>query len=120
MLQGWREGADGPGMAELEYEIDGEGTLVERGASELAGDAPTEQPEAVTPEARRRFLSVLLASDVLGVLVLAGGAVLLPESRTILLILAVAYAIVSVPVFVWMSRSTQRKVEESQRLYSSS
>lgn len=57
----------------------------------------------MTPEARRRFLAALLASDLIGVLVLVG-----------------VYVGVSVPVFVWMSRSTQRKVEESQRRYSSS
>lgn len=112
----------GYGMASVDYEIDDEGNLVEPGASksDSGATAPAEPPGEVTPEARQRFLAALLASDLLGVLVLAGGAALLPEQRTILLILAVAYAIVSVPVFIWMSRSTQRKVEESRRLYSSS
>lgn len=105
-------------MATPEYEVDDEGNLVERGAPGPAGS--TETSEAATPEARRRFLAALLASDVLGVLMLAGGAALLPEQRTILLILAVAYAVVSVPVFIWMSRSTRRKVEESQGPYSAS
>jgi hypothetical protein len=108
-------------VADLEYEIDDAGNLVERGAPQT-GDATEADgpPEEVTAEARRRFLAALLASDVLGVLVLGGAAALLPERRTILLVLAVAYAIVSVPVFVWMSRSTRRKVEESQRRYSAS
>lgn len=109
-------------MAPPEYEVDDKGDLVERGAP--APDDPVTgsagPSEEVTPEARRRFLAALLASDVIGVLVLVGSAALLPEQRTILLVLAVAYATVSVPVFVWMSRSTQRKVEESQRRYSSS
>ncbi len=109
-------------MGDPDYEIDDQGNLVERGApkAESAGGESTESSEEVTPEARRRFLVALLASDALGVLGLAGGAVLLPESRTILLVLAVAYALVSVPIFVWLSRSTQRKVEESQRRYASS
>lgn len=34
--------------------------------------------------------------------------------------LAVAYAVISVPTFIYFSRSTRRKVEESQRRYSSS
>lgn len=108
-------------MAAPDYEIDDKGNLVERGApaSDRPDGDPAESPE-VTPEARRRFLAALLASDVLGVLVLAGSAALLPEQRTILLILALAYAIVSVPVYLWMSRSTQRKVEESQSGYLSS
>lgn len=109
-------------MAERDYEIDDAGNLVERGAAERdsAATDPGESSEKVTPEARRRFLVALFVSDLLGVLVLAGSAALLPPQRTILLILAVAYAVVSVPVFVWMSRSTERKVEESQRAYSSS
>jgi hypothetical protein len=108
-------------MANPEYEVDDDGNLVERGAPASDGATPSAEPsEEVTPEARRRFLGALLASDVLGVLVLAGSAALLPEQGAILLILAVAYAVVSVPVFIWMSRSTQRKVEESQRHYSSS
>lgn len=73
--------------------LDDEGNLVEPGAfkPDSGGNAPAEPSEVVTP-----------------------------EQRTILLILAVAYGIVSVPVFIWMSRSTQRKVDESRRLYSSS
>jgi Na+/melibiose symporter-like transporter len=106
-------------MADLDYAIDDEGNLVERSAPELDSDV-AESAEEVTPEARRRFLAAVLASDVLGVLVLAGAALLLPESRTILLILAVVYAIVSIPVFAWLSRSTRQKVEESQRRYASS
>jgi hypothetical protein len=104
-------------MAKRDYDIDDSGNLVERGTAEMARESEesAEAPEAVTPAARRRFLIALMASDAIGVLVLGGSAALLPDSRTILSICAVAYLVVSVPIYVWMSRSTQRKVEESQR-----
>lgn len=104
-------------MANRDYGIDDSGNLVERGTAEKAGEseASAEASAEVTPAARRRFLVALVVSDAIGVLVLVGSAVLLPDSRTILLILAVAYLVVSVPIYVWMSRSTQRRVEESQR-----
>jgi hypothetical protein len=104
-------------MANRDYDIDDSGNLVERVIAEKAreSEASAEAPQEVTPAARRRFLIALVASDAIGVLVLAGGAALLPDSRTVLLICAVAYLVVSVPIYVWMSRSTQRKVEESQQ-----
>lgn len=77
--------------------------------SEINEDRP------VTEADRRKFLNFLLASDVIGVLVLAGGGLLLPESRAILLILAAVYAVAAVPVYIWMSRSTQQKVEASRQ-----
>lgn len=110
-------------MADSKYEVDDEGNLVEvdrpvdnAAPGDAAADSAPEQ--TVTEEQRRLFLGALLASDVIGVLVLAGAAVLLPESRAILAILAIAYLIASIPIFIWMSRSTRRKVEESQRRYS--
>jgi len=51
---------------------------------------------------------------VLGVLVLGGSGLLLPESRTLLLGLAAAYAIAGVCVYIWISRLTLRRLEESR------
>jgi hypothetical protein len=100
-----------------DHEIDEQGNLVPTGGAENGAgpdtDAVEERP--VSAADRRRFLRVLAISDVLGVLVLAGSGLLLPESRTLLLILAAVYAIVAVPIYLWMSRQTQRKVEGSER-----
>ena len=102
-------------MADRKYEIDDQGNLIEGGepAAESGDDAGSDRP--VTEADRRKFLNALLVSDVIGVLVLAGGGLLLPESRTLLLILAAVYAVAAVPVYVWMSRSTQQKVEASRQ-----
>jgi hypothetical protein len=108
-------------MGHGDYEVDEHGKLIEReGGATQAEAGEGDAPPPVTPAARKRFLSALLASDVIGIAVLIGGAMLFPESRTILLILGVAYALVSVPIYVWMSRSTQRKVEESPGRYPTS
>lgn len=122
-------------MADRKYEIDAEGNLVQSGDNPAASDsaatdrgaaaakdgaatAAKDNEEAadrpVTAADRRRFLNALIASDVIGVLVLGGSGLLLPESRTLLLVLAVLYAVAGVVVYLWMSRTTQRKVEESR------
>jgi hypothetical protein len=108
-------------MADPKYEIDAEGNLVQTGGDEAAkgvvdaadggGEEVADRP--VTAADRRRFLNALIASDVIGVLVFVGGGLLLPESRTLLLILAALYAVAGVAVYIWMSRTTLRKVEES-------
>lgn len=100
-------------MADRKYEIDDQGNLVQDGEPAAESGAGADRP--VTEADRRKFLNALLASDVIGVLVLAGGGLLLPESRTLLLILAAVYAVAAVPVYVWLSRSTQQKVEASRQ-----
>jgi hypothetical protein len=95
-------------MAEPRYEIDDEGNLVED-SPPSDGDR-TDGESEVTPEQARRFMQTLVLSDIVGVLVLAGGAALLPESRTLLLVLAVAYAIVSVPIALYLRRSIYSRV----------
>lgn len=106
-------------MADPKYEIDSEGNLVPSGGdpavqNTVAKDGEEAVDRPVTATDRRRFLNALIASDVIGVLVLGGSGLLLPESRTLLLILAVLYAVAGVFVYIWMSRTTQRKVEESR------
>lgn len=104
-------------MADPKYEIDDQGNLVESGGEtvengkEIAENGEEATARPATPADRRRFLLALLVSDVIGVMVLAGSGLLLPESRTILLILAAVYAVAAVPIYIWISRSTQRKVE---------
>lgn len=115
-------------MADPKYEIDVEGNLVQAGgdtaassgdeaakgvvdAADGGGGEVADRP--VTAADRRRFLNALIASDVVGVLVFVGSGLLLPESRTLLLILAALYAVAGVAVYIWMSRTTLRKVEES-------
>lgn len=108
-------------MTDRKYEIDSQGNLVQSGGETAAGgeaaDGGNERTTdpTVTAADRRRFLNALLASDVIGVLVLAGGGLLLPESRTILLIFAAVYAVAGVAIYIWMSRSTQQKVEAARR-----
>jgi len=97
-------------MPGQKYEIDDQGNLVNNG-DETADGTEQADDRSVTPADRRRFLRALLASDVIGVAFLIGGGLLLPESRTILLILGAAYAVAAAPIYVWMSRLTQRKVE---------
>jgi hypothetical protein len=80
-------------------------------AADGGGEEVADRP--VTAADRRRFLNALIASDVIGVLVFVGSGLLLPESRTLLLILAALYAVAGVAVYIWMSRTTLRKVEES-------
>jgi hypothetical protein len=106
-------------MADPRYEMDDQGNLVNRDeeASDNLGQG-VDPP--VTAADRRRFLRALLVSDLIGVTVLVVSGLLLPESRTILLILGAAYALVSVPIYLWMSRSTQRKVEAGGGRYSPS
>ncbi len=106
-------------MADQKYEIDDQGNLVDSG-NETADGAERTDGRPVTPADRRRFLLFLLVSDVIGIAFLFGGGLLLPESRTVLLILGAAYAVAAVPIYVWMSRLTQRKVEaDSERHLSS-
>jgi hypothetical protein len=112
-------------MAEQKYEVDDQGNLVPSGGETVSDSGALEgdeeaPPQPVTAADRRRFLLALLASDVIGVVVLLGAGLLLPESRTILFILGAAYAVVSVPIYIWMSRSTQRKVEASSGRHPSS
>jgi len=80
-------------------------------AADGGGEEVADRP--VSAADRRRFLNALIASDVIGVLVFVGSGLLLPESRTLLLILAALYAVAGVAVYIWMSRTTLRKVEES-------
>ena len=96
-----------------EYEVDEQGNLREgaEGAAASGTDGRADAP--VTAAARRLFLWGLFAADLIGFLVFAGAAVLLPESRTILIAITVLYLAMTVPIFVWMSRSTKRKVERS-------
>jgi hypothetical protein len=126
-------------MADQRYEIDSEGNLVQSGEGSAAQDSAdqgsdaqdqavqdsaNQDPAATGGEAtgdrpvsaadRRRFLNALIASDVIGVLVLGGSGLLLPESRTLLLALAVLYAVAGIAIYIWMSRMTQRKVEEGR------
>jgi hypothetical protein len=98
-------------MAEKKYEIDDQGNLVSSGEEPAGGPIDQADGRPATAADRRRLLSALLASDVIGVAVLVGAGLLLSESRTILFALAAAYAVVSVPIYIWISRSSRRKVE---------
>lgn len=106
-------------MADPKYEIDDQGNLVESGG-ETAANREEATARPATPADRRRLLLALLASDVIGVLVLVGSGLLLPESRTILLLFGVVYAVAAVPIYIWISRSTQRKVEADRHRDTSS
>jgi hypothetical protein len=57
-------------------------------------------------------MRALYLSEVLGVLVLAGGAAVYPESRTPLLVFAAAYAIVSIPVAWYLRRDIYSRVRQ--------
>jgi hypothetical protein len=107
-------------MTDPQYEIDDQGNLVNSDGETADDGVEKTDDRPVTPADRRRLLRALLASDVIGVGVLVVSGLLLPESRTILLILGAAYAVTAVPIYIWMSRSTQRKVEASRGRYPSS
>jgi hypothetical protein len=97
-------------MTEPRYEIDGEGNLVEDPASKDEGDAAEASAREVTPEQARRFMRALYLSEVLGVVLLAGGAFVYPASQTLLLVFAAAYAIASIPATVYLRRDIYSRV----------
>jgi hypothetical protein len=90
-----------------QYEIDDQGNLVKGDGEDASGGGAAQ----MSADGRRRFLRALAGADVLGVLFLVGCAIYMPGSRTPLLILAAVYAVISVPIFVFMSRQSRLQVE---------
>jgi hypothetical protein len=60
-----------------------------------------------------RILRAYVLSSILGVVILAGGAVIVPGSRTLLLGLAVAYIIVSIPAYLFLRRSMMKRLKSA-------
>ena len=58
-----------------------------------------------------RILRAYVLSSILGVVILAGGAVIVPGSRSLLLGLAIAYIIVSIPAYLFLRRSMMKRLK---------
>jgi hypothetical protein len=76
-------------MSELKYRIDDEGNLVEvgcrvNGSGAQNGAGGDDASAAVTLEGARSTVKALVLSEVLGVLLLLGGAVYYEAQRTLL------------------------------------
>ncbi len=103
-------------MSEPNYRIDDEGNLVEEGGATAHsvsrnGAGADDEAPPVSPEQARGTMKALILSEVLGVLLLLGGAVYYEEYRGVLLIAAAVYAVFAIFAARFLRRSIYKRVE---------
>ena len=102
-------------MSEPKYRIDDQGNLVEdgRGAngSGAQSGSETDEEAPITPEQARSTMRALVLGEVLGVLMLLGGAVYYEEQRALLLVAAAVYAVFAIFAARYLRRSIYKRVD---------
>jgi hypothetical protein len=96
-------------MSKPTYEIDDQGNLVEKNAP--ATTASEDEDREVAPEDARLFLRAVVLGDVIGVVVFLGAALLLPNVRTQLLLVAAAYGVLGVAMFFYLRRDIYGRIK---------
>jgi hypothetical protein len=102
-------------MSEPKYRVDDEGNLVEDGvANEGAGrngsDPTGDDAPPATVEQARATMRALVLSEVLGVLILLGGAIYYEDYRGVLLIAAAVYAVFAIFAARYLKHSLYKRV----------
>jgi hypothetical protein len=87
------------------YEVDGEGNLVEVGSAAPAGD----ETAAPTPIPVRRAMRVYGFAQLLSFAILLGTAIAMPDIRAVLLLVAVVYAGVALVLHRLYRRALMRR-----------
>ena len=110
-----RAAEDFRAMSEPKYRIDDEGNLVEEGGDgdrpgAQNGSGPAGDTAPVSAEGARATMRALVLSEVLGVLILLGGAVYYEDYRGLLLVVAGVYAVFAFIAARYLKRSLYERV----------
>jgi hypothetical protein len=91
------------------YELDSEGNLVDVGTGGSDEITPRGWPK--TPAAKAKILRQIAVAETFGFIVLLVLAIATPEIRTILLVVAAAYALMTIPVYLFYRRLLDRRIQ---------
>ncbi|MBK5219222.1 MAG: hypothetical protein JJE35_05480 [Thermoleophilia bacterium] len=74
--------------------------------------AKKDPPPPLTPEQVKTILRAFVWSSVLGLFILLGGAIVVPDSRGLFIGLAAVYVLASGGAFWYLRRNMQRRLEQ--------